>query len=350
MSSNTTITLVSKTVGSTGLGLMGFGLTPLPDEKVFAVLRRALELGANFWNSSEFYGLPDPTLNLQMLNRYFTAYPEDADRVVLSVKGAMKLTPEGLPMGPDGSQEGVRRSINNILRLLDGKKKVDIFECARVDPTVPIENTVAAIAEFVRDGKVGAIGLSEASADTLRRAHAAHPIAALEMEVSIVTRDAYESGPGGAPSIAATCAELGVPIVAYSPLGRGLLAGRWNSAADVPPILQFVSPRFLPENFDLNMQLTNRLRAVAERKGVSLPQLALGWVRAMSGAGTPEDAKAGKPKLLLLPGATSVERLEDNMANVVLTAEELQEVEAIAAECTIHGTRYNEAQMEHVLH
>ncbi|KAJ1568800.1 Pyridoxine 4-dehydrogenase [Cladochytrium tenue] len=341
---------VLRAVGSTGFGLMGLGFTPIPDDKAFAVLRRSLELGANFWNSGEFYGAPDPTLNLQMLNRYFTAFPEDADRVVLSVKGGMKLTPEGRPLAPDGSPEGVRRSINNILRILDGKKKIDIFECARVDPAVPIEVTVAAIAEFVREGKVGAIGLSEASAATLRRAHAVHPIAALEMEVSIVAREVFEPGPGASPSIAATCAELGVPIVAYSPLGRGLLAGRWTRVADVPPSLQFYSPRFRPENFDLNMQLTDRLRAVAGRKGISLAQLALGWVRAISGAGTMEDAAAGRPTMLPLPGATSVERLEENLAAVVLTPEELQEVEAIAASCTIHGTRYNEEQMQHLIH
>ena len=139
---------------------------PRPEEEYFETLNKTLELGANFWNGGEFYGTPDYN-SLHLLNKYFTKYPENADKVVLSIKGGMKVG----EIAPDGSEENIRRSVDNTLRLLDGKKKVDIFECARQDPNYPIEHTVNILAECVKEGKIGGIGLSEVDAETIRRAY-----------------------------------------------------------------------------------------------------------------------------------------------------------------------------------
>jgi pyridoxine 4-dehydrogenase len=175
-------------------------------------MKTALSLGANFWNGGELYGTPARN-SLHLLNEYFTKYPEDADKVVLSIKGG------GIPgtLLPDGSKENVRRSIDECLRVLDGKKFLDLFECSRVDPNVPIEDTIGYIAEYVKAGKVGGISLSEVSANTIRRAHKVHPISAVEIELSLWVTTFLENG------VIATCAELGIPVIAYSPLGRGFL-------------------------------------------------------------------------------------------------------------------------------
>jgi pyridoxine 4-dehydrogenase len=175
-------------------------------------MRTALSRGANFWNGGELYGNQERN-SLHLLNEYFTKYPGDAEKVVLSIKGG--LAPG--EMRPDGSQKNIKRSIDECLKVLDGKKSLDLFECARVDPKTPIEDTVSYIAEYVKAGKLGGISLSEVGANTIRKAHTVHPIAAVEVEFSLWVTDILENG------VAATCAELGIPIVAYSPLGRGFL-------------------------------------------------------------------------------------------------------------------------------
>lgn len=185
-------------------------------------MRESLASGANFWNGGELYGTPDRN-SLHLLNEYFTKYPEDADKVVISIKGGLKPG----QMIPDGSDENVRRSVDECLRVLGDKKFLDIFECARVDPKVPIENTVAAIASYVKEGKIGGISLSECSADTIRRAAKVHKIAAVEVEFSLWATDILENG------IAKACAELDIPIVAYSPLGRGFLVCECNNHLSV---------------------------------------------------------------------------------------------------------------------
>jgi pyridoxine 4-dehydrogenase len=176
-------------------------------------MRESLAQGANFWNGGEFYGTKERN-SLHLLNEYFTKYPEDSEKVVLSMKGA--LDPDNIA-NITGDREGIRRSIDECLKLLDGKKFLDIFEQARVDPKVPIETSINAIAEYVKEGKVGGIGLSEVSASTIRRAAKVHPIAAVEVEFSLWATDILHNG------VAAACAENNIPIVAYSPLGRGFL-------------------------------------------------------------------------------------------------------------------------------
>lgn len=175
-------------------------------------MKAALDGGSNFWNGGELYGTPELN-SLHLLRDYFTKYPDDADKVVISIKGGMK--PGALE--PDGSRENVQRSINECLRVLDGKKSLDIFECARVDKKVPIEDTISYIAEFVKAGKLGGISLSEVSAQSIRRAAKVHPIACVEVEFSLYSTDILHN------DIAQACGELGIPIVAYSPLGRGFL-------------------------------------------------------------------------------------------------------------------------------
>lgn len=166
-------------------------------------MRAALEAGCNFWNGGEFYGTPEHN-SLTLLAKYFTKYPEDADKVVLSIKGGYG------PQGVDGSPEGVRRSVNNCLKLIDGKKKIDIFECARVDKKTPIETTLKVLdEEFVKTGKIGGICLSEVSADTVRRASKVTKVVGAEVELSLWALDIFKNG------VAEACAEANIPVIAY---------------------------------------------------------------------------------------------------------------------------------------
>lgn len=175
-------------------------------------MKAAIASGANFWNGGELYGPPDAN-SLQLLNAYFTRYPEDADKVVISIKGG--LVPG--EMRPDGSAKNVRRSVDECLRVLDGKKKLDLFECARVDPNTPIEETVETLAQYIKEGKLGGISLSECSADSIRRAAAVHKIDAVEVEFSMFTTEILTNG------VAQACAEHNIALVAYSPFSRGFL-------------------------------------------------------------------------------------------------------------------------------
>jgi pyridoxine 4-dehydrogenase len=182
-------------------------------------MRSSLDAGANAWNGGEFYGSPQRN-SLHLLNEYFTKYPEDAEKVVLNIKGGYTAGGMADPNGRiDGSPENIRRSIDECLRLLDGKKSLDLFECARVDRSVPIETSIGAINEYVKAGKIGGISLSEVGAETIRRAAKVAKISAVEVELSLWSTDILENG------VAAACAELGIPIFAYSPIGRGFLVG-----------------------------------------------------------------------------------------------------------------------------
>ncbi|KAL0636737.1 hypothetical protein Q9L58_004219 [Maublancomyces gigas] len=324
------LTLASKQVGETGFGLMGFTARPhkTSDEQAFTAMKAALALGANFWNAGEFYGQPDGrTDNLKLLNRYFTRYPEDADKVVLSVKGAVNLATYTI----DASPEGIKKSVENILSILDGKKKLDIFQSARVDKNTPIEDTIRAVAEYVKAGKIGGIGLSEASATTIRRAHAVHPIAGVEVEFSLWATEILQNG------VAATCAELDIPIIAYSPLGRGFLTGKIRSSDDIPDgELRKTLDRFQPESFEKNLKLVDEINIISVKKGITSAQLALAWVRHQS-------QRNGMPVIIPIPGAVKDERVRENMAHVDMTDEEVAEINTILKSIEIVGTRYTQA-------
>lgn len=286
-------------------------------------MKAAYEHGAVFWNGGEFYGTPEYN-SLHLIAEYFTRYPDESKNVVLSIKGG--LTPE---FKIDGSREGVRRSVDNVLRLLDGKKTLDIFECARVDPNVPIETTVAALAEYVREGKIKGISLSEVKAETIRRAHKVHPICAVEVEFSLWATDILENG------IASTCAELGIPVVAYSPLGRGFLTGEIKSPEDLPEgDLRRGMPRFQPGVFGRNIEMVKKLQKLAENKACSPAQLALTWVTHLSG-------KSGLPPIIPIPGATTDKRVIENVQDVQLTESNLEEIGEILKSSEVIGGRYS---------
>ncbi|KAJ5946552.1 hypothetical protein N7454_003391 [Penicillium verhagenii] len=318
--------LVGKEIGPTGYGTMRmtWNPQPTPQDVAFETLNKTLELGANFWNGGELYGTPDYN-SLHLLNKYFTKYPENAEKVVLSIKGGLKAG----QLIPDGSEENIRRSVDECLRVLDGKKTIDIFECARQDAKFPIEHTIEVLAQCVKEGKIGGIGLSEVDAETIRRAAKVHPIAAVEIELSLWTTDILENG------IAKTCAELNIPVIAYSPLGRGALTGALTGLADIPEgdFRRFL-PRFQDENYAQNMKLINEVKSLATRKGVAPAQVALGWIRSLSD-------KPGMPTIIPIPGGTTVDKVTQNLVGVKLFSdEELAEVDAILKENTVAGTRY----------
>lgn len=222
-------TLLKRQIGPVGFGLMGLTrpVDPPLQEQSFCAMNAAFESGANYWNGGEFYGTPERN-TLHLLNEYFTKYPEKASQVVLCIKG--NRTPGTLDF--DGSEKGVRRSVDECLRVLDSKKSLDIFECARVDPRTPIEETMGVLAQYVREGKIKGIGLSEVGEETIRRAAKVHPIAQVEVELSLWTPNVLHNG------VAKTCAELGIPLMAYAPLSRGGLTNQVSEASELPAHLK----------------------------------------------------------------------------------------------------------------
>ncbi|KAJ5494395.1 hypothetical protein N7463_010482 [Penicillium fimorum] len=317
--------LLGQEVGPIGYGTMRMTWNPqLPSEEVcFETLNTTLELGANYWNAGELYGTAEYN-SLHLLNKYFTKYPENADKVVLGVKGGLKVG----ELVPDCSEKNIRRSVDESLRLLDGKKKLDIFECARQDPNVPVEETIKVLAEYVKEGKIGGIGLSEVDAETIRRAHKVHPIAAVEVEMSLWSTDILHN------DIAKTCAELNIPVIAYSPLGRGVLTGAVSSLADIPEddIRRHMS-RFQEEHFQHNMKLINEVKDLATRKGIAPAQIALAWIRT-------QGEKPGMPTIIPIPGGTTKDKVVQNMSGAqTLTDSEMAEIDAILEEHTVSGAR-----------
>ncbi|KAH0544967.1 hypothetical protein FGG08_000893 [Glutinoglossum americanum] len=303
---------------------MGFTWRPTvtPEEQAFSVMKTALAHGANFWNGGEIYGTPQLN-SLHYLRDYFKKYPEDKERVVISIKGGINANHQ-----VDGSEENIRRSVDECLHILDGTKFLDIFQCARVDPKTPIETTIAALAKYVKEGKIGGIGLSEVKAETIRRAHKVHPIAAVEVEFSLWATDILTNG------VASTCAELGIPIAAYSPLGQGFLTGQIKSPEDIPEgDFRRRLPKFSPENFSKNMELVHMLEKLAAKNGLTLAQIAVEWIRTQSG-------KSGLPTIIPIPGATTGERVVENTQDVVITQEDLKEIDSILSNAVVVGGRY----------
>ncbi|KAJ7157448.1 NADP-dependent oxidoreductase domain-containing protein [Mycena filopes] len=311
-------TIVGRKVGPVGYGMLGltnpWALVEYP--AAVKALKAALDAGANFWNGSLHYGTADAN-SLHLLKHYFDQYPEDASKVVLSIKGA--YSPQS---GPDGSPEGIRASVEEALKILPpSTKSIDIFQCARVDPNVPIETSIQTLAELVKEGKIKGIGLSEASAATIRRAHAVHPIAAVEVEISLFTPDPLHNG------IVDACHELGIAIAAYSPVGRGFLTGQLRSLADLgEKDFRRMLPRFQSEHFDTNLRLVEAVGEIARRKGATVAQVAIGWV-VYHGA-------------IPIPGSTNVERIVENCTPAELTPEEVAEIQVILNTLPVSGGRY----------
>ena len=337
------ISIAGKQAGPIGFGLMGTHSTPssrtaatkklissaglcrpppLPYDEASKVMKAAFDRGATFWNGAQFYG--PPTANsLHLLNHYFTAYPEDSKKVVLSIKGAFSLA------GPDNSPAGIRKSIDNCLEVLDGKVFLDIFLPGRIDPQVPVEYTVRAIAEYVKPGKIGGYGLSECSAETIRRAHAVHPVSAVEIELSLFSTNTLSNG------VAQTCSELKIPLVAYSPLSRGFLTGQINKLDDIPEDdSRRRFPRFQPDVFDLNIKLVKEIEQLAKKTGYTMPQVALAWVTAQT--------KKRKIPVIPIPGCTTVARVEENLNQVSLDEHDFDDLSQMVDKMTVHGDRYPE--------
>jgi len=312
-------------VGATGYGLMGFTWreNPAPQEQAFEAMRAALANGMNFWNGGEFYG--PPTYNsMVLLERYFEKYPEDADKVVLSIKGAVGTTGHG----PDASPEGIRRSMDNVLKQLNGRKKLDIFECARRDPKVPLEVTFGVLQkEYIDTGKLGGISLSEVRAETIHEAVKLVKVAAVEVELSLWSTDVLDNG------VAAACAQYGIPMIAYSPIGRGMLTGQIKRIEDVPEGFARLVPRFQPGNFEINLQLVQQVEKLAEKKGCTTAQLAISWTRNLS-------RRPNMPTIIPIPGATTAARVVENSKEIDLTDDEMAEIDATLAKFEVSGGRY----------
>ncbi len=321
------IKLAGEKVHSTGFGLMGltWRANPPPQEQSFAAMKAALDHGANFWNGGEIYGKPERN-SLHLLNEYFTKYPGDANKVVISIKGGMKPG----ELAPDGSAENTKRSIEECLKVLDGKKKLDLWESARVDPNTPIEITMREAEKYVKSGKLGGISLSECSANTIRRAAAVTKIEAVEVEFSLWSTEILDNG------IAKACADLGIVLVAYSPLGRGFLTGQIKKIDDMPEDdMRRHMPRFQPGNFEKNLKLVEELEKMAERKKCTPGQIGIAWVKAQSG-------KDGMPIIVPIPGASSEERVKENMVDVELSEKDVKEIDSILASVEVEGGRYPE--------
>ncbi|KAI0753711.1 aldo/keto reductase [Fomes fomentarius] len=327
------------TVGRIGHGLMMMTWrdpnVSLPDEEAFETIKAgvdALPPGVKMMlNSGEFYGNGFSTANLELLSRFYAKYPEYADRTFLSVKGGLKPGAYGI----DGSPEQLRRSVEIINAKLGGIKKMDLFETARVPDNVPLEDLVKTLAQLKDEGHFQHIGLSEASAATLRRAHAVHPISVIEIEVSLWS---YEEE---TKKVIETAKELGVTIAAYSPLGRGFLTGTLKSPKDLTANdIRHRLTRFKEDVFQHNIALVDSVKAIAERKGVTPGQLALAWVISRG------------PHVVPIPGSSNKKRNLENIAagNVVLTDAELAEIDDILAKIPIKGGRYFDEVDQKTLH
>jgi len=310
-------------VSAIGLGCMGmsFGYGPAKDKReMIPVIRAAVERGVTFFDTAEVYG---PFINEELVGEALAPF---RGQVIIATKFGFRLDPNtGKQVGLDSRPEHIKQVAEGSLKRL-GVESLDLFYQHRVDPDVPIEEVAGAVKDLIRDGKVKHFGLSEAGAETIRRAHAVQPVTALQSEYSLWTR-------GPEKEILPTVEELGIGFVAYSPLGKGFLTGKMDETTKIDSSdFRNILPRFTPAAMKANRALVDLLGAIAERKKATPAQIALAWLLAR------------KPWIVPIPGTTKTARLEENIgaASIELTAEDLRDIERAASEITVQGARYPE--------